>query len=82
MVDSTYSVNCQACGAEHFREELKTVKFAGFDSPLTVCDSCVQKSAEDSFKDASDLINVIDEIAKSSNDPEIRLEAIKSLLGE
>jgi hypothetical protein len=75
-------MNCQGCGSECFEHELKTVKLSGFDSSIVVCDACMSKTAEDSFKDAADILKDIVKIAASSKDPEKRLRAIKSLLGD
>lgn len=81
-LDLTITINCQACGSECFEHELKTVKLSGFDNSIVVCDSCMSKTAEDSFKDAADILKDIVKIAASSKDPEKRLRAIRSLLGE
>ena len=75
-------LNCQGCGDECFEHELKTVRLSGFESPIAVCATCLSKTAEDSFKDAADILKDIAKIATSSNDPENRLRAIKSLLGD
>jgi uncharacterized CHY-type Zn-finger protein len=76
------SVNCQACGNEFLETELRTVKISGFSGPLMVCGSCLEKTAEDSFKDAADMINEIVFIARyGTGNPERRLQAIKVLLG-
>ncbi len=76
------SVNCQACGAEHLETELKTIKLSGFERSLAVCECCLSKTAEDSFKDAARLLDEIVQIARTSSDPEGRLRAIKTLIGE
>lgn len=81
-IDFTTPINCQACGGECFDNELKTVKLSGFDSSISVCESCLSKTAEASFKDAASILKDIVKIAASSKDPEKRLRAIKSLLGE
>jgi ribosome-binding protein aMBF1 (putative translation factor) len=78
----TISMNCQVCGNEFFENELKTIKLSGFESSIVSCDSCLAKTAEDSFKDAADILKDIVKIAASSKDPEKRLRAIRSLLGE
>jgi hypothetical protein len=75
-------MNCQVCGSEYFESELNTVKLAGFKSSIVACSKCLDKTAEDSFKDAADILNDIVKIAASAKDPEKRLKAIRSLLGE
>lgn len=80
--DFIASMNCQGCGGECFVDDLKTVKLSGFDSSIVVCDKCFSKTAEDSFKDAADILKDIAKIAASSKDPEKRIKAIKSLLGD
>lgn len=77
------SVNCQACGIEHLETELKTIKISGFTGSLAVCESCILKTAEDSFKDAAAILDEIALIAKAtSGNPERRLRAIRALIGE
>jgi hypothetical protein len=78
----TTSINCQGCGNECFVSDLKTVKLSGFESSIVVCENCISKTAEDSFKDAAHILSDIAKIAESQNDPESRLKAIKSLLGD
>jgi hypothetical protein len=78
----TAALNCQGCGEECFVDDLKTIQLSGFDSSIVVCDKCFSKTAEDSFKDAADILKDIVKIAASSKDPEKRLQAIKSLLGD
>lgn len=80
--DFTTPANCQCCGDECFGEDLKTVKLSGFDTSIAVCENCISKTAEASFKDAADILKDIVKIAASSKDPEKRLRAIKSLLGD
>lgn len=75
-------LNCQCCGEEFSSPDLKTVKLSGFDSSIVVCPVCISKTAEDSFKDAAGILKDIAKIATSSKDPEKRLRAIRSLLGE
>ncbi|MCK9567669.1 hypothetical protein M0R72_01810 [Candidatus Pacearchaeota archaeon] len=75
-------MNCQGCGSECFEHELKTVKLSGFDSSIVVCGTCFSRTAEGSFKDAADILKDVVKIAASSKDPEKRLRAIRSLLGE
>jgi hypothetical protein len=79
---NTASMNCQGCGGECFVHDLKTVKLSGFDNSIVVCKECLSKTAEDSFKDAADILKDIVKIAASSKDPEKRLRAIRSLLGD
>jgi len=77
------SVNCQACGSEHLETDLRTIKLDGFASTLAVCDSCLRKTAEASFKDAADILDEIVLIARAtSGNPERRLKEIKALIGE
>ena len=76
------SANCQACGTEHNSKELSTVKLAGLPYSLSVCETCIDKTAEDSFKDAAEIMKDIERIAKSSSDPERSLELIKVLVGK
>lgn len=77
------SVNCQACGSEHLETDLRIVSISGLSEPLAVCGSCLSKTAEDSFKDAVDMINEIVFIARfGTGNPGVRLKAIKVLLGE
>ena len=77
------SINCQACGLEYFETDLKTVKVAGFSYPITICKSCLSKTAEDNFISAAELLNEVILIARAtSENPERRLKAIKKLLGE
>jgi len=78
----TASMNCQGCGGECFVQDLKTIKLSGFDSSIVVCDDCLSKTPEVSFKAAADILKDIVKIAASSKDPENRLRAIKSLLGD
>ena len=75
-------MNCQGCGEECFESDLKTIQLSGFDSSIAVCGNCFSKTAEDSFKDAADILKDIEKIASSPQDPEQRLREIKSLLGE
>jgi len=76
------SINCQACGAEHFETDLKTVKVAGFTGPITICKSCLSKTVEDNFSSAAELLDEVVLIARCTSDnPERRLKAIKVLLG-
>ena len=83
MVMKIQAVNCQACGAEYLDNQLKTVKLSGFSSAIAVCESCLSKTAEDSFKDAAELLNEIVTIARcTSNNPERRIREIKALFGE
>jgi hypothetical protein len=87
MSDSDFPVtpvpaNCQACGSEYLNTELKTVKLFSVGA-ITVCESCLAKTAEDSFKDAAELLDEIVLIASAtSGNPERRLQAIKALIGE
>lgn len=81
-LDLTAPMNCQGCGSECFEHELKTVKLSGFDSSIVVCGTCYSRTAEDSLKDAVAILKDIVKIAASSKDPEKRLKAIRSLLGE
>jgi hypothetical protein len=74
--------NCDACGSEQFKHELKTVKVSGFSDPLSVCEECLSKTTCESYKDAADVLADIVKIAVRSADAEARLEAIKKLLGE
>jgi hypothetical protein len=80
--DFTIPMNCQVCGIECFENELKTIQLSGFDSSIAACNNCMSKTAEDSFKDAAEILNDIVKIAASSKDPEKRLRAIRALLGE
>ena len=84
MTEQNFSVpiNCQGCGNECLETDLKTVKLSGFYNPIVVCDICLSKTVEASFKDAADILKDIVKIAVSSKDPEKRLRSIKSLLGE
>jgi hypothetical protein len=82
LSSNTASVNCQGCGLECFGQDLKTVKLSGFDGSLVVCDDCLSKTPEASFKDAADILKDIVKIAASTKDPEKRLREIKSLLGD
>lgn len=76
------SINCQACGSEYFETELTTVKLAGFTGPISICKECLNKTVEDNFISAAELLNEVVLIARcTSNNPERRLKAIKSLLG-
>lgn len=76
------SVNCQACGTEHLETDLKTVKLSGFQAPIRICNACVAKTVEDSFKTAAELLDEVVLIARATGgNPERRLGAIKSLLG-
>lgn len=76
------STNCQACGLECSSSNLKTVKLSGFISLISICEDCVLRTAEDSFKDAAGILGDIISIAKSTNDPERRLKQIKFLIGD
>ena len=58
---------------------LKTVQLSGFASTIVVCENCISKTAEASFKDAADILKDIVKIAGSTKDPERRLRAIKNL---
>lgn len=76
------SINCQACGVEYFETDLKTVKVAGFTGPITICKSCLNKTVEDNFLSAAELLDEVVLIARATSDnPERRLKAIKALLG-
>lgn len=80
--DFPASANCQACGSEHLETELKTVKLSSL-GVIAVCESCLSQSAEESFKDAAELLDEITLIARATSDnPERRLRAIKALIGE
>ena len=87
MSDSDFPVtpvpaNCQACGSEYMSTELRTVKLSSVGT-IAVCESCLVKNAEDSFKDAAELLDEIVLIARAtSGNPERRLQAIKALIGE
>jgi hypothetical protein len=74
--------NCQACGSENFNSDLQTIKLSGFIYPICVCKTCISRTAEDSFKDAAELLNDIVAVAVSNNDPESRLNMIKAIIGE
>lgn len=77
----SHSVNCQVCGSEHSDSELKTISLNNFGS-VEICPVCFSKTADSYFKDASDLLNEIVIIAKSSSaNPERRLREIKKLIG-
>jgi predicted metal-binding protein len=80
--DFTESMNCQGCGGECFVHDLKTIKLSGFDNSIVVCNECLSKTADDCFRNAADILKDIIKIAVSSKDPEKRLLAIRSLLGE
>lgn len=81
--DFPASVNCQACGSEHFETELRPIKLSGFGSEIIVCRSCMAKTAEDSFNNAVSLLDEIALIVRAtSSNPERRLLAIKALLSE
>lgn len=74
--------NCQACGNEDLKSNLKTVMLCGFNKPIHICSSCVSRTAEDAFKDAASILNEIIIIAVSDSDPENRLDLIKNIFGE
>lgn len=78
--DEVRAVNCQACGIECDRDELQTIKLSGFTQSISVCDSCLKQSAEESFKCAAEILNDIIKIAKSEKDPERRLRQIKTMI--
>jgi ribosome-binding protein aMBF1 (putative translation factor) len=73
------SVNCHACGTECFEEELVPIKLAGF-SKLDVCESCLAKTPESSFKEASDAVKQIMKVASSREDVIHRLSLIKKIV--
>lgn len=76
------SINCQACGNEHMETDLKRVKLSGFNESMLICDDCISRTVEESFKSAADLLDEVVLIARAtSGNPERRLEAIKALLG-
>jgi hypothetical protein len=75
------SLNCQACGVEEMEQDLKTVKLAGFYSPLRLCKTCLKRSVYESFKDAAEIVQDISKIATASSNPEERLKKIKEILG-
>jgi hypothetical protein len=76
------SVNCQVCGSEHLEAELKTVKLSGFNESMVVCEICLNRTAEDSFTSAAELLEEVVFIARAtSGNPERRIKAIKELLG-
>lgn len=80
--DFPVSVNCQACGAEHFETDLMTVNLSSL-GVIDVCESCATKTAEVAFASAADLLDEIMLIARASGmNPELRLRQIKSLIGE
>ena len=75
------STNCQACGAEHFVGELRTVKLSGTIRPIEICEVCLESSPEESFKKAAEILNDIMKIVKSDrSDPEGRLNQIKKMI--
>jgi hypothetical protein len=81
--NNNFPANCQACGSEHPETELKLIRLSGFEQTIAVCECCLSKTAEDSFKDAARLLDEIVQIAgTSSGNPERRLRAIKALIGE
>lgn len=76
--------NCQACGAECFHDQLKTIKLHA-SSTISVCEQCLNIGEEisSSYKSAIDIINEISLITKaSSQDPEKRIRDIKALIGD
>lgn len=82
-IEISASANCQTCGQEYLETELSTIKLAGFETSIVVCNSCLSKTVEESFKSAADILGEIISIAKESSediDPEIRLRLIRALL--
>jgi hypothetical protein len=80
--NNIFSVNCQVCGIEHKNTELSTIKLAGFNQAFLICEACLSKTVEGSFKDAADILNDIVKIAKSADNAEKRLAMIRSLISE
>ena len=74
--------NCQVCGDECLDTDLRTMELVGFGKDLSVCKSCLLKTAERSLTEAADILSNITKIVKSGSDPESRLSAIMSLLEE
>lgn len=78
------SANCQICGGECSEQELNVIssplKLSG-DATMSVCGACLQSTAEDSFKDAADILAEIGIIVRATaGNPERRLLAIKNIL--
>lgn len=77
-----YAINCDACGAECLNNETHTVKLSCFDRSMRICGKCMTASAEQSFKDAAEIMSEIVSLAKRDDDAEDRLELIRRLLNE
>jgi hypothetical protein len=76
----TESVNCQACGSEHYETELRIARIGSMGA-MSVCKSCFQKTAEASFQSAAELLDEIVFIARATGtNPERRLREIKILI--
>lgn len=77
------SVNCGACGEEHARDLLKTIRLAGISMPILICEKCATLSSEDSFKGAKELLSDVVVIAVDENiSMEDRISEIRRLIGD
>lgn len=77
----TTASNCDACGDEYILSELRAVKLAQFDRVMYLCDHCIDKTSEEQYKSALDLVKEVSAIASDgSSNVEERLQIIRNLL--
>jgi len=82
MSDVRKTANCDACGHEHFIDELMPVKISGFSHHLAVCEDCLGKTTYECYKDAAEVLAAVKIIASGKDDPDARLKEICKLLGD
>lgn len=58
---NSLAANCEACGQEFLRSELKSIKVASMSIKLLLCEDCEQKDTAEDFssvvKDLDKLFN-------------------------
>lgn len=75
-------LNCQVCGFEHKHADLHSIKLAGFNSVMKICDRCKSRNPEQHYLTAATIVQNINKIAQDDISPEDRLEKIRNLLGK
>jgi hypothetical protein len=75
------SINCDACGFEYSKDELKSVRVKPFRQIMKVCSNCLSKTAAEAYKDAADILLDVKKITKDDSTPEQRLKKIQDLIG-
>ncbi len=74
------SINCEACGSEHMRKDLLTIKLSGLKYTIKICSSCKSKDPHEQYTTAANILKDITVIAGDESSVEERLERIKELL--